>query len=445
MTFAIISLVILVILLLIGVPVAFSFFASSIFLIITLDYDPSFLLPYGLSQISSTLLIAIPLFILAGNLIQKGGGGDAIVDFIEKLLGHGRYILGIVAVVSSGVFGAISGNSTATLTTIGTIIIPKLKDRGYPDGFSASLLASASVLGSLIPPSSLMIVYAWLSNTSVLAAFLATIIPGVILIILMSIINVIYINKYGIKTNKESSETDDKEHSFNPAEMEESRDSLLRSFIRALPILILAFIVLGGIYGGIITPTESAAISAIFATIIGVFIYRKLNFKTIMGAITNTIRFTGIIMIMFLGSILLNRMLIDENFPHYLSEALLNISEHKFIILIMINLFLIIVGMLMDDTSGVLLSTPILLPIVTQLGVDPVHYAAIVGVNMGLGVITPPAAPVLFLSARMVNARIQSLVNPTIIFIVFAWIPTLIITTYVPEVALFLPKLLLGY
>lgn len=442
MTYAVISLVILIVLLLIGIPVAFSFFASSIFLIITLDYNPSFLLPYGLSQISSTLLIAIPLFILAGNLIQKGGGGDAIVDFIEKLLGQGRYVLGIVAVVSSGVFGAISGNSTATLTTIGTIIFPKLKARGYPDGFAASLLASASVLGSLIPPSSLMIVYAWLSNTSVLAAFLATIIPGVILIILMSIINVIYMNKHGIKTDVNNNNVKD---SLDSLERPPSNESLIKSFIHALPVLILAFIVLGGIYGGIITPTESAAISAIFAAFIGIFIYRKLDIKTTMTAIMSTIKFTGMIMIMFLGSILLNRMLIDENFPHYLSEVLLGISEHKFIILIMINIFLIIVGMLMDDTSGVLLSTPILLPIVTHLGVDPVHYAAIVGVNMGLGVITPPAAPVLFLSARMVNTKIQTLVNPTIILIVFAWIPTLIITTYIPEVALFLPRLLLGY
>lgn len=435
MLFIGISLLILLILLILGVPVAFAFFGSSVFLIIALDYDPSFLIPYGINEMNSTLLVAIPLFILAGNLIQKGGAGDAIINFIELLLGKSRVVLGIISIISCGIFGAISGNSTATLTTIGTVMFPRLTARDYPRGYSASLLANSSVLGSLIPPSSLMIVYAWLSNSSVLAAFLATIIPGIILIITLSIINIIYMRKSKVKILTNDDQFTDID----------SDQNLGKAFINALPVFILAFIVLGGIYGGIITPTESAVISVIFSIIIGLFIYRKLNFKIIILTILRSAKFTGIIMLMFLGSIILNRMLINENLPGMLSEFLLSISEHKFVILIMINIFLIIVGMLMDDTSGVLLSTPILLPIVLQLGVDPIHYAAIVGVNMGLGVVTPPAAPVLYLSGQMVNAKITSIIKPTLVMILFAWLPTLILTTYIPDLSLFLPRLILGY
>src|SRR5690625_1485441 len=192
----ILAICILVVSLLIGILVPFSFFLTSIYLIFTLDYDPSFLIPFGLSEMSTSILLAIPLFIMAGTLMQDGGMGDNIINLVEKLIGKIKGGLGIVTVVSCAVFGAISGSGAATMTTMGTVLLPRLHKSGYPRGFSASLIASSSVLGMLIPPSSLMILYAWISNQSVLAAFLSTIIPGIVLIICFSIINIFYMRNH---------------------------------------------------------------------------------------------------------------------------------------------------------------------------------------------------------------------------------------------------------
>lgn len=433
------SLIILVVALIIGIPVAFSFFIAAIFLIFTLNYDPSFFLPFGFDRMSSTLLLAIPLFIMAGNLIEKGGAGESIINLVEVIFGKFRSGLGIVTVIACGLFGAIAGNASATITTIGTIVLPRLKKAGYPAGFSAALIASSSVLGILIPPSSLMIVYAWISNTSVLAAFLSTVIPGIILIIFLSAINVWYISKSDIhlESNKNVKNSENNVIKENL--------TFFRAIFNASPIALLAVIILGGIYGGIITPTEAAAVSVIYAILIGVFFYKRLNLKIIFNSLIHSAKITGVIMLMFFASAMLNRMFTMEHLPDKLTSLMFTISEHKLVILLMLNLFLVIVGALMDDTSAVLLSTPILLPIALSIGLDPIHYAAIFSVNMGLGAVTPPAAPMLYLAGNMANARMSEIVKPTIITIIFAWTPTLILTTLFPEISLYLPRLLLDY
>lgn len=435
-----VAIVILIVALIIGIPVPFSFFLTSIYLIFALDYDPSFLLPYGLSEMSTSILLAIPLFIMAGTLMEVGGIGDNIINLVEKLVGKIKGGLGIVTVVSCAVFGAISGSGAATMTTIGTVLLPRLHKSGYPKGFSASLIASSSVLGMLIPPSSLMILYAWISNQSVLAAFLSTIIPGLILIICLSTISIWYMSKH--EKNIPSQEIN-----FSKIQQEQTEQelSLFMAIIKALPALILAVIVLGGIYGGYMTTTEAAGISVIYALVVGAFIYRKLKVKTTINVFVRAAKMTGVIMIMLYGSMILSRMFVMEKLPEKLTAMLLVVSENKLVVLLLINIFLVFIGMLMDDVSGVLLSTPIILPIAMHIGVDPIHFAAILSVNMGLGVVTPPAAALLYLAGKMADARINQLIKPTVIIIFFAWLPTLILTTYIPELSLFLPRLILGY
>lgn len=435
----VIAILILVITLLIGIPVPFSFFLTSIYLIFTFDYDPSFLLPYGISEMGTSVLLAIPLFIMAGSLMEKGGMGDHIINLVERIVGNIKGGLGIVTVVSCAVFGAISGSGAATMTTIGTVLLPRLKKSGYEEGFSASLIASSSVLGMLIPPSTLMILYAWISNQSVLAAFLSTIIPGFILITLLSAINIWYMKKGNpnIHLLRLNNVIDNKRV--------EQKSSFLTILFLASPAIILAIIVLGGIYGGYMTTTEAAGISVIYALFAGFIIYRKLSIKLTLDVLVHAAKMTGVIMLMLYGSMILSRMFIMEKLPESLTNMLLVVSENKIIILLLINGFLVIIGMLMDDVSGVLLSTPILLPIAVGIGVDPIHFAAILSVNMGLGVVTPPAAPLLYLAGKMADAKINQLIKPTMIMIIFAWLPTLILTTYYPDLALFLPRLLLNY
>jgi len=426
----VIALLLLVILLMIGVAVPFAFFTTIIYLIFSLGYDSSFLVPYGFSQIGNVVLLAIPLFIMAGGLMDRGGIGDKIVDLADVLVGKTKGGLGIVAIVSCGIFGAISGSGSAALTSIGSIIMPRLEKNGYPRGFTTSLITSASVLGLLIPPSGLMILYAWASNQSVLASFLATVIPGIILAIFLSIVNIVY---FRISNITPKSDFTDEKFTIR----------LRKSTISAVPGLILPIIILGGIYGGFVTPTEAAGIAVVYTIPVGFWIYKRLNRKNFFEELIKTATTTGTIMIMLFSIMMLSRIFVMEGVPARLTDLLLSITENKILLLLMINLILLIIGMLMDDASAVLLSTPVLLPIAMNIGVDPIHFAAIVGVNLGLGCITPPTAPLLYLGSRIGKAPVKEMLGPTFLLIVFAWIPTLVITTFFPEVALYLPNLIL--
>lgn len=429
---AIISFLLLFVALFIGIPVPFAFFASTLFLVISRGYSPSFLLPYSYGKMSALVLLAIPLFIMAGELIEKGKIGEKLIDLVDIIVGRVRGGLGVVMVVSCAVFGTVTGSAVATETVIGSIMLPRLEQSGYPKSWNASLIASSAVLGMLIPPSTIMILYAWVGNQSVLACFLSSVIPGIIMTVLLSLINIWWLrNNKNIKIKKNiGSKTLIKEFG--------------KKFYIAIPALLMPVIVLGGIYSGIMTPTEAAAIAVLYAIPVGLFIYKGLNARIIFESIVNSANNTGIIMVMLFSIMMLSRLYIMEDLPGAIMNFFESISSNKHIILIMVNFFLIIIGMLMDDVSGVLLATPLFIPIIIQLGVSPIQFAAIIGVNLGLGNITPPCAPLLYLGINLAKASSREVFYPTFITIIFAWIPTLILTTYVPELSLFLPRLLLG-
>lgn len=427
-----VTILILMVTLIIGVPVPFCFGASVLYMIIAFGYDPGFLLPIGYSKMSSVVLLAIPLFILAGGLIEKGRLGKSLVDLVGLFVGHIKSGLGAVAVISSAIFGSISGSASATLSCIGSIMFPKLEEAGYPKGHSAALISNAAPLGLLIPPSSIQILYAWVGNQSVLACFLATIIPGLILTTLL-----ICVNHFLIQRNPNIKRESIKEKGSYAG-------LVLKRTKKAVPALFMPFLVLGGIYGGIMTPTEAAAVAVLYSIPIGFLVYKGLNFKNFKQTLVETATTTGVIMVMFYVVMILSRLFIMENLPTLMIGFLTSISENKYLILVMINLFMIIIGMLMDDVSGVLLATPVLLPLIKELGISPIHFAAILGVNLGMGNITPPTAPLLYLGARIGKARINEMMTPTLFMILFAWVPTLVLTTYIPELSLFLPNLVLG-
>lgn len=434
----ILTLLLLVILIVAGVPIAFSFFGVTVFLIVVLNYDPIFLIPYGFSQIDSMALLAIPLFIMAGKVMEYGGIGKVIIDLSEEILEKVRGGLGAVTVVACSIFGAISGSAMATLSTIGSIMTQKLIDKGYPRGYVATLTSHASILGLLIPPSGIMILYGWLSNQSVLAAFLAAAVPGLILAFFMIVINFIYAKKFKLKMSEPSETTE--EITF----IHKTKKIGIKSWM-ALPGLVMPVIILGGIYSGIMTVTEAAAVAAIYALPVGMFIYKKMKFSDLKTVFLDAASTTGIIMIMSFAIMIISRIYTTENVPDMITDFLFSITENKYILLIMINIFMIIIGMIMDDVSGVLLSTPILLPVIIGLGIDPIHFAAILAVNLGMGNITPPTAPLLYFGGQLSKAPINEMMGSTIVFLLFAWLPTLVIVTYIPEISLFLPELILGY
>ncbi len=427
-----IAIVVLIVVLLLGVPIPFAFFASALSLVYIGGYDYTFLLPYGYAQVTSLILVAIPLFILAGDLMDRSGIGESLINFVDFFIGRIKGGLGAVMVVSCGLFGAISGSGFATLSAIGSIMLPRMYKAGYPRGVSAALISSASLLGLLIPPSLNQILYAFVGGQSVLACFLSTVIPGIILIILLSAVNFWLLRK-----NKDIKLAD-----------RIPRDELPKVFVRrtsrAIPAMIAPIIILGGIYGGFMTPTEAAAVSVVYTIPVGIWFYKGLNKDTFKAGLIKAGTTAGVVMIMLLSVMMLSRLYVMENLPQMILNVMTSISSNPAVLTLMLNLFLIIIGMLMDDTSAILLTTPILLPVAMSIGIHPVHFAAIVGVNIGLGGVTPPTAPFLYLGSRVGNAPINEMLGPTMYFIFFAWIPTLILTTYIPGLSLWLPRLL-GY
>ncbi len=427
-----IALILIIVTLLLGLPVPFCFMLSTTFMVVTHGYDPSFLLPYGFSQMSSIVLLAIPLFIMVGGMMDKGGIGTSLVNFVDILIGRVKGGLGVVAVVSCAVFGSISGSCAATLSCIGSIMFPRLRENGYPMGHSAALVSCAAPLGLLIPPSSQMILYAWVGQQSVLACFLATVGPGIVLTILLSTLNLVMLRN------------DTNIHVVPPMTSKEKFSLLGRRGKKAAPALFMPVIVLGGIYGGIMTPTEAAAVAVLYSIPVGFFIYRGLNRKNFVQVVVETATTTGVVMLMMYCIMMLSRIYVQERLPDLIMNVLTSVSTNKYVILLMLNIFMIIIGMIMDDVSAMLLCTPILLPVVTQLGVSPIHFAAIIGTNLGLGNVTPPTAPTLYFGGRMAKTPVSQMMKPAMIFIIFAWLPTLLAVTYIPELALWLPRLVLG-
>lgn len=439
----IISLISLIVIMVIGVPVPLAFLVSSAIICFGNGANPQMLLINGYNKINTVLLLTIPLFVLAGSLINNGGLGERLVGSVEKTsLGRMKGGLGVVTVVSCAVFGAVSGSSSATVSCVGAIMAPRLRKNGYPDGLIGALIASSGVLGILIPPSMLMILFAWASNTSVLGCFLATVIPGILLVILLSTVNcALYRRSEGAGNITNAILENARLKEEVKAEKSAARKIKGES---ALPALMMPVIILGSIYCGFLTATEAAALSVLYAIPIGIFYYKKIDFKTYRTAMVDAGKTAGVIMAMTLTVQILSRLYMTENLPDMILNFLTSVSSNRVVILMMINLFMVIMGMLMDDCSNTILLTPILLPIMKALGVSPFQFAAILGVNIGMGNITPPTAPLLYLSGRITGSQVKNMLKPTLVLIVFAWLPTLIITTYWPAFSEFLPRLL-GY
>lgn len=427
------SIALLLVLMFCGIPVPIVFFATTIFLMISGGYAPSFLFPYAYKQISTMTIMCIPLFIMAGGIVESGGIGDHLIRFVDLFLGRFKAGLGFVMIVACMVFGAISGSAFACETVMGSILIPRMKRAGYDEAVAATLLASACLLGSYIPPSGFMLMYAWITGTSVLACFLSTVIPGFILAI--SFATWMYIqcrkNPYIVVAEK--------------LPMKQKMKQIRKVTWEALPALLFPIIVLGGIYGGFMTTTEAAAISILYALPVGLFIYKHTTVKQTIKSISKSAVNSATILFMLFCVSMLSRIFITEDLPAVVLNAMNTITTSKGGILLIINLFMIFLGLIMDDSSAMLLSTPIFFPIVTRLGVDPIHFACILSVNLGLGCISPPCAPILFMSSKISKASLTKMLKPNFTMMGFVWLPIILLVNLFPELSLWLPRLIMGY
>ena len=429
----ILDVLLLTFLIILGVPVPFCFAGAALFMVWMGDFsETGFLISAGFSKVTSIILIAIPLYILAGAIMAEGGLALRLVRFAESIFGRFRGGLGLVVVVATAVFGAISGAAASAVAAIGSIMIPLMEERGYDRGYATALIACSSVLALLIPPSGAQILYGWVTGTPITACFLATVIPGLLLMSFFGFWNFVMTKAMPVHIEARLPWRDD---------LRRTGHHLKRSVLA----LFLPIIILGSIYGGIATPTEAAVIAVFYALPVSVLIYRELPFKAVGPLLFNAAVTTGVIIALAFTAVMLSRIYTMENVPQAISGAMLSVTENPVLILMMVNLFLVLVGMLMEDVSGILLTAPMLLPVVSAVGVDPVHFAAILGVNLGMGLITPPTAPILYFAGRIGTVGIERTIKPTLILIFLAYLPVLVLTTYIPAVSLTLPRLILGY
>ena len=421
---------ILCVLLVIGVPVPLCFAAAILFLFTVGDFgSASFLVGAGFGQISSVVLLAIPLYLIAGTIMSQGGIAGRLIDLAQALVGRFRCSLGVVVIVATAVFGSISGMASSAVAAIGSTMIPRMVENGYDRGYAASLVASSSVLALLLPPSASMILYGWVSGTSITASFLAPVVPAFILIALFMFWNWVLTRNMPLK----------QEAAVTGAQWVKQVGHRTR---RASLGLVMPLIILGCIYGGITTPTEAAAVAVIYAIPLSVLIYRDMGWKDLYTTLWKAGQMTGVLLMLVFFASMLSRMLTMQNVPQMILEVFTGVTTDPLLLLLMINLFLIVVGMIMDDASAILLATPMLMPLVRELGIDPVHFAAIIATNLGMGLITPPTAPLLYLGSLVGKVPLVRMLSPTCVFLLFAYLPVVAVTTYFPALSLTLPRMM---
>ncbi|HKK63385.1 MAG TPA: TRAP transporter large permease [Bacteroidales bacterium] len=473
-----------VILLILGVPIAFSIGASGILtMLISIDSLPAFT-TYAqrmATGLDSFALLAIPFFILAGNIMNRGGIAMRLINFARVLVGGLPGGLAFVNVIANMLFGAISGSAAASASAIGSIMGPEMKKEGYDENFSAAVNITSATTGLTIPPSNILIVYSLASGgASITALFLAGYIPGIMTgvgIMLVAMSMVIFKNKgikgvvrtlsklavvavavigvgAGLKMAHDNATGLYKIliyglgglglafWVYKTVQHWEKAKKGIRVFFDAVPSLMMLVIVIGGIVAGYFTATEASAVAVLYALVLAL-LYRDMKIKHLPDVIIRSVRTTSIVMLLVAASIGLSWIMSYENIPQNVSDGLLSISDNPIVILLIINLILLFVGVFMDMTPAVLIFTPIFLPIVTaQLGMDPIHFGMIIVLNLCVGLCTPPVGSVLFIGCSVADIKIEKVVKPLMpMFLVM--IVVLMLVTFIPELSLWLPNLLM--
>ena len=366
-----------------------------------------------LSGLDSFPLMAIPFFMLAGNLMKSGGISRRILDFADAVVG---WVTGMVTVVASMFFAALSGSSPATVTAIGGITIPEMKDEGYDPAYATAITAAAGTIGVIIPPSIPFVIYGVAAQCSISDLFLAGIIPGILIGVVLMIVNYVTAKKHGFGHTK-------KFHAGH----------LLRTLGDSIWALLVPVIILGGIYGGIFTPTESAVAAILYSIFVGVFIYHELDLKSILEAFKETALINGQTTFLVGISMAFARFLTMSQVPGTLAKGILGISN-PIAILLVINLFLLVVGCFIDNISSTVILTPILLPIVAGIGMSPIQFGIVMTVNLAIGFITPPYGCNLFFASAISNVSVVDIAKK-ILPMIGVMLIVLMALTFIPALS----------
>lgn len=409
----------------IGTPVAWSI-ATSAMLTMLVSISPIAAFTTVSQRMGTGLdsfaLLAIPFFVLSGQLMNKGGIAHRLIAFAKTLVGSLPGGLALINVIGAMLMGAIAGSAMASASAMGSILGPEMEKEGYSKEFGAAVNITSATTGLIIPPSNVLIVYSLASGgVSIAALFLAGYIPGILTGLFLMLVASFWAKKKKYKLGERSALKD-----------------VFKTFIDALPSLFLLVVVIGGIVTGIFTATEASAIAVLYTLVLG-FLYKEISFKTLPEILLESSVTTAIVMLLIGASMSMSWVMSYENIPQDISSALLNISDNKIIILLIINLLLLFVGIFMDMTPALLIFTPIFLPVVEKLGMDPIHFGIIMVLNLCIGLCTPPVGSVLFVGVGVANTTIGKVIKP-LMPMFLAMVLVLFMITYIPELSLWLPR-----
>ena len=408
-----------------GTPIAWSIVISS-FLSLFVSL-PSIITATTIAQrmataLDSFALLAIPFFILAGQLMSNGGIAHRLIRFAKTLVGSLPGGLALINIISAMLMGAIAGSAMASASAMGSILGPEMKKEGYDKEYGAAVNITSSTIGVIIPPSNVLIIYSLASGgVSIAALFLAGYIPGILTGLFLMVVAFFWAKKKGYPTSNKSNIKD-----------------VVSSFIDALPSLLLLFIVIGGIVMGLFTATEASAIAVLYALVLGI-IYNEIKINELSSIILSSTKTSSIVLLLVTCSICMSWVMSFENIPQALSLFILNIRGNKLIVLMMINLILLFVGIFMDITPAVLIFTPIFLPIIKSIGIDPIQFGIMMVLNLCIGLCTPPVGSVLFVGIGVVKTSIEKVIKPLLPLFI-AMILSLMLITFFPQITLWLPR-----
>ncbi len=415
----------MLVLLFLRVPVAISMLLPCLAYVAVLpDITLGVALQRMMAGVDSFALLAVPLFILTGYLSNAGGLADRLFRFLLNLLRRVPGSLGYVNVISSLLFSWMSGAAVADAAGLGSVLVPAMKKRGYDEGFALGLTGASSMIGPIMPPSIPAIIYAVSAGVSVGGLFLASIIPALVLTIVLCVAVAIYV-------------------AWNPVPVSHDTEATnwSRSMWEAIPILVTPLIILGGILGGVMTPTEAAAVAASYVLVLGA-VYRGLTWKSLRDAFQTTATTTGSIMLIVAAASLFGWIIALEQGPQTVARVLNTLTDNPYVFLLLVNLALLVVGMVLEPVAALLIMVPILLPVAREYGIDPLHFGVVMIMNLVIGLLTPPVGLVLYVLSSVTGAPVQRVMIGTLPFLL-PLLVTLLIITFVPALSVWLPGWLL--
>lgn len=413
------------VLFLIGVPIAISLGVATLIALMFLGIPTMELVQGAIIASDSFPFLAVPFFILAGGLMETGGLSQRLINVASACMGHITGGLAIVTVIACAFFAAISGSGPATTAAIGSIMIPAMIRRGYSWEFAGAVSSTGGTLGILIPPSIPMVIYGIVGNVSITDMFLAGIFPGIIISVIFILASYIIAKKKG----------------YRGSGIPFSWRNLWKALYEAKAALLAPLIILGGIYGGIFTPTEAAVVAVAYGLFCGLFIYKELKLSDLPRLIIETAMITGSVMIIIGFATAFGRLMTMYQIPQIVATWMQIITESKFAMLMMFSVFLLFVGMFMETIAQIIILTPLFIPIALKLGIDPVHLGIVFVINCELGFLTPPVGANLFVASNLAKVSIEKLSKAVIPYIIALFIGVSVIS-YFPEIATWLPKYL---